>query len=87
MAVSDIFRGNAFLPVLFLFSALLTGKSVIPGAKSTDIYLTALAMILTSVYMWGIIFRPKLKILYMGVDSFVVLVIYALGIVGLFSIA
>ena len=87
MAVSDIFGGNAFLPVLFLFATVLTGKSVIPGAKNTDIYLTALAMILTSVYVWGIIFRPKRKILYMGVDSFVVMIVYAVGVVGLFSIS
>ncbi len=87
MAVSDIFGGNAFLPVLFVFATLLTGKSVIPATKNTDIYLTALAMILTSVYVWGIIFRPKRKILYMGIDSFIVLIVYAIGIAGLFSIA
>lgn len=87
LAVSDIFGGNAFLPVLFLLATLLTGKAVIPAAKSTDIYLTTLAMILTSVYVWGIIFRPKRKILYMGIDSFIVLLVYAIGIAGLFTIA
>ncbi|MDQ6763651.1 MAG: sodium:calcium antiporter [Bacteroidota bacterium] len=86
MAVSDIFGGNAFLPVLFLFATIFSGKAVIPVAKNTDIYLTALAMLLTSVYIWGIIFRPKLKILSMGIDSFIVLVLYAAGVTGLFVI-
>ncbi|MEO8819340.1 MAG: sodium:calcium antiporter [Ginsengibacter sp.] len=87
MAVSDIFGGNAFLPVLFLLATLISGKSVLPQAKSADIYLTALALILTGVYIFGIIFRPRKKILYMGVDSFIVLILYALGVVGLFVIA
>lgn len=87
MAVSDIFGGNAFLPVLFLLATLISGKSVLPQAKSTDIYLTTLAMLLTGVYIFGIIFKPQKKILYMGVDSFIVLILYALGIVGLFAIA
>lgn len=87
MAVSDIFGGNAFLPVLFLLASLISAKATLPEAKSSDIYLTALAMILTLVYIFGIIFRPRKKIFYMGIDSFIVLVIYAIGILGLFYIA
>ena len=87
MAVSDIFGGNAFLPVLFLLATLISGEAVLPKAEKTDIYLTAIAMLLTIIYTWGLLFRPRKQILYMGLDSFIVLVIYALGIVGLFSIA
>lgn len=86
MAVSDIFGGNAFLPVLFLIATLISGKAVLPTAKGSDIFLTSLAMILTGIYVFGIVFRPRKKILYMGVDSFIVLIIYALGIFGLFFI-
>ena len=42
LAVSDIFGGNAFLPVLFLLATLLSGKAVLPAGAGTDIYLTAL---------------------------------------------
>jgi cation:H+ antiporter len=87
LAVSDIFGGNAFLPVLFLFAALLSGKTVLPQAQSTDIYLTALAILLTLVYLGGLIFRPRRRIARMGVDSFMVLVLYVLGVAGLFTIA
>lgn len=86
MAVSDIFGGNAFLPALFLLATLCSGQAVLPAAQKSDIYLTGLAMILTGIYIWGLLFRPRLQVLFMGVDSFIVLLLYALGIVGLFFI-
>jgi cation:H+ antiporter len=87
LAMSDIFGGNAFLPVLFFVATLISGKAVIPQAHDTDIYLTALAVVLTLVYLLGILFRPRRRIARMGVDSIVVLVLYALGVAGLFAIA
>jgi cation:H+ antiporter len=87
LAVSDIFGGNAFLPVLFLLASLLSGKAVLPQAHDTDIYLTALGILLTAVYGWGLITRPHRQVLRMGVDSLAVLVLYAVGIVGLAAVS
>ncbi len=87
LAVSDIFGGNAFLPVLFLLATVISGQPVLPMAQKTDIYLTGLAMLLTTVYLYGLIFRPRRQIARMGVDSLLVLLLYGLGIVGLFFIA
>jgi len=87
LAVSDIFGGNAFLPVLFLPATLISGSSVLPQAKNTDIYLAGLGILLTAVYLYGLIFRPRRLILRMGADSIAVLLLYALGIAGLFTIA
>ncbi|MFA5960096.1 MAG: hypothetical protein WC785_06230 [Tatlockia sp.] len=87
LAVSDIFGGNAFLPVLFLPATLLTGQSVLPLAKHTDIYLASLGALLTAVYIYGLIFRPKRQFCCLGIDSIVVLAIYILGIAGLFAIS
>jgi cation:H+ antiporter len=87
LAVSDIFGGNAFLPVLFLMASLLSGTAVLPQAHATDIYLTGLGILLTAVFLWGLIFRPKRRILRMGPDSLVVLILYALGVVGLVAVA
>jgi cation:H+ antiporter len=87
LAVSDIFGGNAFLPVLFVIPTLLTGNAVLSDAKNADIYLTALAMVLTLVYGAGLIFRPQRRIARMGVDSLAVLGLYALGVIGLLAVA
>jgi cation:H+ antiporter len=87
LAMSDIFGGNAFLPVLFVLATLLSGKAVLPQAQAVDIYLTALAMLLTLVYATGLLFRPARRIAGMGLDSFVVLVLYGIGVAGLFAIA
>lgn len=87
LAVSDIFGGNAFLPVLFLVATLISGQAVLPRAEKTDIYISGLGILLTTIYVAGLIFRPDRRILRMGIDSLIVLVLYALGTVGLIAVA
>lgn len=83
LAMSDIFGGNAFLTMLFPLAAVLSGAAVLPSAHRADIYLTALAGLLTVTYMAGLIFRPQRQMLRMGADSLAVLVLYIVGMVGL----
>jgi cation:H+ antiporter len=87
LAVSDIFGGNAFLPVLFLPATLISGTAVLPQAHSSDVYLTALAILLTVIYMCGLMFRPRRQHLGFGPDSVALVVIYALGVVGLIFVS
>ena len=87
LAMSDIFGGNAFLPVLFLVATLISGTPVLPQAHDTDIYLTGLGILLTAVYVAGLILRPRRTVLRMGPDSLIVLILYVLGIGGLIAIA
>ncbi|MBW4441066.1 MAG: hypothetical protein KME10_07510 [Plectolyngbya sp. WJT66-NPBG17] len=86
LAVSDIFGGNAFLPVLFLLATLISGETVLPGAEKTDIYIAGLGILLTVVYLYGLIFRPQKRIFRMGIDSLIVLLLYVLGMVGLVAV-
>ncbi len=87
LAISDIFGGNAFLPVLFTVASLLSGKAVLPQAHKADIYLTGLGILLTSIYLTGLIFRPRRVIARMGIDSLLVLICYVLGVLGLVAIS
>lgn len=86
LAVSDIFGGNAFLPVLFPLVVLISGNAVLPTAHKADIYLTGLGILLTTVYLIGFLFRPTYQLARMGLDSLVVIVMYAVGMAGLFFI-
>ncbi|MDO5711552.1 MAG: sodium:calcium antiporter [Micrococcales bacterium] len=86
LAFGDIFGGNAFLPVLFLLAVLVSGKSVLPNAHASDIYLTGLGALLTVVYMAGLLFRPAKEHARLGIDSIAVLVLYLLGVVGLIAL-
>lgn len=86
LAFSDIFGGNAFLPVLFLPASILSGGAVLPYAQTTDIYLTSLGIVLTVVYLCGLIFRPQQQYFRLGPDSLVVLALYVIGTIGLIAI-
>ncbi len=86
MAVSDIFGGNAFLPVLFLMASIIGGDAILPNLKPSDIYLTILGIILTGIYMMGMVIHSKKQILRMGIDSFIVVIVYLLGLWGLLKL-
>jgi len=87
LAISDIFGGNAFLPVLFLVASVVSGESVLPHAQKSDIYLTGLGILLTTIYITGLIFRPRRQVARMGLDSLLVLIFYGLGLLGLFALS
>lgn len=87
MAFSDILGGNAFLPVLLLVAVLLSGSNVLQLARKADVYLAGVGILLTLVYIGGLIFRPRRQILRMGIDSLAVLLIYALSAVGLLFVS
>ena len=63
------------------------GKPRPAPAQATDIYLTAVGMLLTAVYVTGLLFRPSRKIARMGLDSLTVLVLYTTAVAGLFAIS
>jgi len=83
LAISDIFGGNAFLPVLFLLASLISGEAVLPHAQNTDVYLAALGIALTVIYIFGLILRPRRRYARLGIDSWLVLLTYLVGIAGL----
>lgn len=83
MAVSDIFGGNAFLPVLFLLASVLSGDAILPSLKTSDSYLTCVGILLTAIYLTGIVTPGKKQFFRMGMDSVAVLLVYMLSLAGL----
>ena len=87
LAFADIFGGNAFLPVLFLLADAVAGKPTLPAAKASDIWMASLGLVLTAVYIAGLIVRPRRNLGPIGPDSWIAVGIYVLGIIGLTQIA
>lgn len=82
--ISDIFGGNSFLPVLFLVASLITNNAILPRAHNADIYLTTIGIIITSVYLIGMVLKIPTRKIGLGIDSWVVLIIYLLSVIGMF---
>lgn len=81
--ISDIFGGNAFLPVLFLVATLITNDTILPKAQHIDIYLTTIAIIITSIYVIGMVLKLPTRKKGIGIDSWVVIVVYLLSVIGM----
>jgi cation:H+ antiporter len=86
LAISDIFGGNAFLPVLFVVADLLSGRPALASAKATDLWIAGLGVVLTAVYVIGLVLRPQRVRARLGPDSLLAIALYALGIAGLLAI-
>jgi cation:H+ antiporter len=87
LAFADIFGGNAFLPVLFLLADVVAGAPALPTAAHSDIWMAGLGVVLTGVYVGGLVVRPARKRGPLGPDSWLAVALYAVGIAGLLAIA
>jgi cation:H+ antiporter len=86
LAVADIFGGNSFQVVLFVVADLIAAKPVLPTAGPQNAWLAVLGIALTAVYAYGVIMRREGCVFRLGRDSQIAVVVFALGIAGLFSI-
>jgi len=86
LAMGDIFGGNAFQVCLFLVADLVAGKPVLPSAGNPNAWLAALGVALTAIYGFGVISRPEHCRWRLGPDSILALVLFGLGIAGLFFV-
>jgi LPXTG-motif cell wall-anchored protein len=70
----------------FACSSLRTGKPVLPSTGNLNAWLAALGVALTAIYGFGVISRPEHCRWRLGPDSSLALVLFALGIAGLFFV-
>jgi cation:H+ antiporter len=87
LAVADIFGGNAFQVALFLVADLVAGKPVLPSAGDLNAWLAGLSIVLTTIYAWGVIVRREGCTIRLGLDSIIVVGVFAIGIVGLVAVS
>lgn len=87
MAVGEIFGTNMFnVTIVVLVDALHPGKPVLLEAGPFSSFAALIALVLTAVYLCGILERRDRVVLRMGVDSLAVLVLYAAGLAVLYTL-
>ena len=84
LALGDIFGGNAFQLTLFLLADLIAGSPVLPTAGPLNGWLASLGVAVTAIYATGVIVRPGRCIARLGPDSIVAILVFGVGIAGLF---
>ncbi|HEY4348330.1 MAG TPA: hypothetical protein VGM80_12140 [Gaiellaceae bacterium] len=87
LAVADIFGGNAFQVCLFLVADLVAGEPVLPSSGDLNAWLAGLAIVLTVIYAFGVVLRPRRCYVRLGIDSVTVIGVFALGLAGLFVVS
>ena len=59
---------------------------MLPSAGTQNAWLAALGLALTAIYGFGVIVRPARARLSLGPDSWLAIIVFALGIAGLFFV-
>jgi cation:H+ antiporter len=84
MAIGDVFGTNVMnVMIIVLIDALNPGDPVLQQAGRFAGFAAVLAIVLTSVFMIGLLERRDRTVLRMGHDSLVVVLAYAAGVVVL----
>ena len=86
LAMGDVLGGNAFQVCLFLLADIVAGQPVLQQAGTQNAWLAALGIALTGIYGFGVIVRPDRCRARLGPDSILALVVFGIGIAGLFFV-
>ncbi|HET8525911.1 MAG TPA: sodium:calcium antiporter, partial [Actinomycetota bacterium] len=87
LAMGDIFGGNQVQMTLFLVADLLAGKPVLQTVSSSSSWLGGIGVVVTALFAGGLVMRPPKKFVGIGPDSWLVLLMYAIGLAGLLKIS
>lgn len=80
MAVSNIFGSNAFDVSLILLVSLLSGGQLIfQDVTVFTMFAAALGIVMTGIYLWGMLEWEDRTVLRMGWDSAAVVILYLIG--------
>lgn len=87
MAISDVFGTNLFnVTIIVLVDALHPGGPVLVEAGPFAAFAALLALVLTAIYLVGLIERRDRTVLHMGWDSLAVVLVYGVGVSVLYTL-
>lgn len=85
MAVSNILGTNCLTVALFFVAdAVYRGGPILAATEQSAVFAGSIGMVITSIYLLGLLERRDRTLLRMGYDSIAVMVVYAVGLVGLY---
>lgn len=87
LAMGDIFGGNQVQMTLFLVADLLAGRPVLQSVDPSSGWLGGIGVVVTALFAGGLVLRPPKKFAGIGPDSWLVLLMYVIGLVGLLRIS
>jgi cation:H+ antiporter len=87
LVFGDMFGGNAFQLTLFLLADLVAGQPVLPYEGKSNAWIGLVGLLMTAVFVVGIMLRPSKRYARLGPDSWVVTLIYVLGLWGLLIVS
>jgi cation:H+ antiporter len=87
LAMGDIFGGNQVQMTLFLLADLIAGKPVLQSVDTSSGWLGGIGVVVTAVFAGGLVMRPPRKVIGIGPDSLLVLLLYGIGLAGLLRIS
>jgi cation:H+ antiporter len=82
LVFGDIFGGNAFQLILFVLADLLARKPVLPHEGRANAWIGMIGLVMTTIYVAGILLRKPRRYWGLGADSWAALLVYLLGIWG-----
>lgn len=85
LGIANIFGSNV-LTIALLFPADLFFRNgpIIKEGNPSNLFLLGVSIIITSIFLWGILERRNKTIFRMGFDSFSVLIVYFLSLICLY---
>jgi cation:H+ antiporter len=87
MAVSNVLGTNCLeVALFFLADIVYRGGPILRAADTSAMFAAAIGMVVTAIFLLGLLERRDRTILGMGMDSAGVLLVYGFGIVGLYSL-
>jgi cation:H+ antiporter len=87
LVFGDMFGGNAFQLTLFLLADIVAGQPVLPFEGKANAWIGLVGLLMTAVFVVGIMLRPSKRSARLGPDSWVVTAIYLLGLWGLLIVS
>jgi cation:H+ antiporter len=87
LVFGDMFGGNAFQLTLFLLADIVAGQPVLPYEGKSNAWIGLVGLLMTAVFVVGIMLRPSKRYARLGPDSWIVTAIYILGLWGLLVVS